>query len=187
MKITGDQNQQISFISCRSKNVPAAFHYVSVVKCLGRAAVFKLGGSSIVRGFLGFAFQFFLLNDFFLLSCASWFGETQHMILPCLPCTLPIENFKFCSPFFFNCLNLRVLYRHWTLAVQEVSPNWSHTESKESIVFQFQTVSKRLFFLTRGLCFASWFLFPWRKWMMAKKQTVFVFSFTLELLQCFLH
>lgn len=109
------------------------------------------------------------------------------MILPCLPCTLPIENFKFCSPFFFNCLNLRVLYRHWTLAVQEVSPNWSHTESKESIVFQFQTVSKRLFFLTRGLCFASWFLFPWRKWMMAKKQTVFVFSFTLELLQCFLH
>lgn len=64
------------------------------------------------------------------------------MILPCLPCTLPIENFKFCSPFFFNCLNLRVLYRHWTLAVQEVSPNWSHTESKESIVFQFQTVSK---------------------------------------------
>jgi hypothetical protein len=65
MKITGDQNQQISFISCRSKNVPAAFHYVSVVKCLGRAAVFKLGGSSIVRGFLGFAFQFFLLNDFF--------------------------------------------------------------------------------------------------------------------------
>lgn len=64
MKITGDQNQQISFISCRSKNLPAAFHYVSVVKCLGHV-VFNLGGLSIVRVFLGFAFQFFLLNDFF--------------------------------------------------------------------------------------------------------------------------
>lgn len=185
MKITGDQNQQISFVNCRSENLPAAFYHASVFKCLD-CFVSNLGRLSIVRGVLGFAFHF--LNNFsFLLSCSSWFGEeTQPMILPCLPYTLPTENFKFWS-LFFNCLNLRVLKAIGYLLFREVSPNWSHTDKKESIAFQIQTVSKRLFYITRGFCFASWFLFPWRKLIMTEKQTVLVFSFKLKLLQCFLH
>lgn len=173
-------------MNCRSENLPAAFHHASIFKCLD-CFVSNLGGFSIVRGVLGFAFHFFLLIFLFLLSCSSWLGEFN-LWFSLLPYTLPIENFKFSSPFFFFfCLNVRVLKAIGHLLFREVSPNWSHTENKGSIAFQIETVSKKLFFITRGFCFASWFLFPWRKWIMTEKQTVLVFSFKLELLQCFLH
>lgn len=132
--------------------------------------VFNLGQLSVIRGFLGFAFQFFSTEVGFFWKHLFSVGKQSFNFHP-LP---DLQKFYICfslvshihslfenvkSWIFFNCLNLRVLIATRHLLFREMSPNCSHTQNNKSIVLQIQNVSKRLLFITRGICFSFWFPF----------------------------
>lgn len=112
--------------------------------------VFNLGQLSVIRGFLGFAFQFFLLKWDFLEASLSVGKQSFNFHPPpdlqklCICFSLVslihslFENVK--SWIFFNCLNLKVLIATRHLLFREMSPNCSYTKNNKSIVLQIQNV-----------------------------------------------
>lgn len=115
--------------------------------------VFNLGQLSVIRGFLGFAFQFFLLKWDFFGSISSLLVNKALTFIHLLTCRnsayasplspLYTPYLKMSSPgffFFLNCLNLKVLIATRYLLFREMSPNCSHTKNNKSIVLQIQNV-----------------------------------------------
>lgn len=138
------------FCKFQEQKSPATFHHASVFKCCLHRFVFNLGQLSTVRGFLGFAFQCFLLKCFFLffwkhlfsllvnkdftfIHFLTWRNSTygsplSHLHTPYLKMSSSLF-------FFLNCLNLRVLIATGHLLFRELSPNCSHTHRITKVLF----------------------------------------------------
>lgn len=168
------------FCKFQEQKSPATFHHASVFKCCLHRFVFNLGQLSTVRGFLGFAFQCFLLKCFFIfLEASLLFVGKQRFYFHPLPDLEKLyiwfslvslthslfENVKFFI-LFFKLLEFKSSHSHWTPVFQGIVPKlFTHTQNNKSIVLLIQNVSKRLLFITRGFALLPGFFFYKGNWL----------------------
>lgn len=146
----------------RLRNSSTGFPHALVSKCFDSFFV-NLDQLSDVTGFLGFAFQFSLLQIFVWICCVFkphfFVGKQAFAIIVTLSHLqklnedlfvlhtpyLEILSSVFFSVMFFDCLNLRVLIATGHLLFREVSLNF-HTQKIKKYCSSNKNVSKRLLF-----------------------------------------